>query len=494
MTVPDVHVRRHVVTCTVVGDRAGADRFVRSAVAGPLASRLDEAFARAAPEGYWVIRRLDFSAQVATGWTSDEVATQLAEELMRELARRTRARSDPEALWFPDRAAFLAQFLVDRARGRDGGRWEYASLGSMSVLALAETEPDDLVAAFLRLGPDELMRTAESLSADEEQSLLRLVQGPGVPGGIMPAIRSLKPARLASTLRPAFVLAFTAAAQGAPLAGVAGPALEVGALLSAARRIDGDDLLGHLAAGRWAEVARIVEPDLFLPFVQWDAADRDALARELRTTRGADADRLHTPFGGCFVLLRLLPDLWNWTAATESWPALDEIPADRVARLLTVTAALGRGLSAASAEDPVVGLALGCDAGLDELAEYVAGLTPAQVASFEAVAADRLWETAEQDLLLAPPFAPSTAADLFARAGRSAVATLGRSLAGMAGSSAPYLWENVLDVPAWLTVEDDRALVEIGNPPLGVLLSIAGLNSGELDVPGEVPWTLTTRS
>jgi hypothetical protein len=66
----------------------------------------------------------------------------------------------------------------------------------------------------------------------------------------------------------------------------------------------------------------------------------------------------------------------------------------------------------------------------------------------------------------------------------------------MADASPPYFWTNVLDFPARVQLDDDRAIAELGNPPLHVLLSMTGLNRGSFRLAGcgDRVWTLTTRS
>jgi hypothetical protein len=67
-------------------------------------------------------------------------------------------------------------------------------------------------------------------------------------------------------------------------------------------------------------------------------------------------------------------------------------------------------------------------------------------------------------------------------------------LAGMATASAEYLRRNVFVLDAELTREPERIAVELGHPPLDVLLSMAGLNRGSFTLPatGDVAWVLTS--
>ena len=88
------------------------------------------------------------------------MARSLAHALLKELDRVTaEGATDPDVLWFRDRAAFLARWVADLARGQTEGRWEYRRLavpgagagGSAAVAARATEEPETLLLALRRL-------------------------------------------------------------------------------------------------------------------------------------------------------------------------------------------------------------------------------------------------------------------------------------------------------------------------------------------------------
>ena len=74
---------------------------------------------------------------------------------------------------------------------------------------------------------------------------------------------------------------------------------------------------------------------------------------------------------------------------------------------------------------------------------------------------------------------------------------LGRELAwrlpGFSRSSLPYLWDNVLSFGATVAVEPERFVVDVGDPPLHLLLSLTGMNRRHfhLDATGAREWVLT---
>jgi hypothetical protein len=195
--------------------------------------------------------------------------------------------------------------------------------------------------------------------------------------------------------------------------------------------------------------------------------------------------RLHTRFGGGLLLVPLLPDLWSWREATAGWPDVAGVPADRLARLAVVAAALGTARFAAAVTDPVLRTALGVPGDVD-VPGWLAALDPLP---FAAATGLDLAEVPDPWLYAGRSGFPGIAAAALLRA-------LGRRLPGLAAASPSYLWHNVLDVDARVELEDDRALAELGHAPLGVLLSMTGLASTSFVVEGveERRWTLTSRS
>jgi hypothetical protein len=74
---------------------------------------------------------------------------------------------------------------------------------------------------------------------------------------------------------------------------------------------------------------------------------------------------------------------------------------------------------------------------------------------------------------------------------RVLLSALGHRLPGMATASAGYLVRNVLDIGARITFGDGEVLVELDHPPLGVLLSITGLDRDGFTGGDGRRWTLS---
>ncbi len=499
-------VHRHVVDCQVVGTAADGDRAVRAVLDDDTVTRLADAVQGA--DGYWVIRRLGLAADVGAHWSSGQVGSRLALAFADALERRTRSHSDPEALCFPDRSAFVAQYLADLAGGRAQGRWEYAQFdrsgpGLAAVLAMGQGEPETLRAALLLLRDGELDQLARAIPPTAQEAVLAALAAPaaGSPAPVLIALRGLRQAGRLSADGAALVLALTAVReQGAELGAVVEPALALAALLAQERGAAGDwaSSLSDLEQGRWDAAVQVLGPDTVLGFVRWSNAERSGLRAALTPEGGgreASGERLSTPFGGAFLLLPLVDELCDWAAVTRAWPALGPTPPAAAVRLLVLAAALGR--PAAVLADEVLRLAVGgSEAEVSDLADWCGALSAEQVDDVAQAAGDRLVAHGDEHTRLGTPFPVGSGVDLVARAARSALAQLGRMLPGMAGASTPYLRENVLDLPAWLEPGEagEPTVVELGRSALSVLVSLAGLDRGELVVRrgGEVDrWLLT---
>ena len=87
----------------------------------------------------WIIRRLDLDFALcldrAQSWRAPRV---IAQQMASSIARTIAAGSDGDVvIRFPNRAAFLARFLHDLARGRAWGEWCYARFETLRSLPLS---------------------------------------------------------------------------------------------------------------------------------------------------------------------------------------------------------------------------------------------------------------------------------------------------------------------------------------------------------------------
>jgi hypothetical protein len=82
------------------------------------------------------------------------------------------------------------------------------------------------------------------------------------------------------------------------------------------------------------------------------------------------------------------------------------------------------------------------------------------------------------------------------RYSRSLLQAFADRLPGFSKSSPPYLNENFLNFEAEVTSFEDRYEVRLGNPPLHLVLSMAGLNRHQFTLPasGDKPWILSQKA
>lgn len=523
---PDVMVRRLVAQCRLPPSGSEADlRTALHDLTTPLQA------ASAGLEGFWLLRRLDVTTRVGSRWGPDEVSRAVARTVAAGVRRRARAGVDSATVrWWPDREAFVADYLLDVARGLADGRWEYAALPASGswpdrALALARQDGATLAGALAGLSPADLDALAEQVRGDR---LLEALAGPdGATAPVVAATRRLRATgRLTATGSTALVLALEAA--GARFAEVGQPSLAAAGLvrLAAAPGADPARVLAAVRAGRWRDLTRLVGPDdAFLPLLGWSEDERAALVDALAGPRPAPAVDLwpagtsgtsgsggaapvevrHTRFGGALLLLPLLDGLGDWPTLADGLPPAGDLAPDRPLRLAVLAAALGPPRFGAVLEDPVLRIALGVSVRQDVRA-WLDALEPdaldAVGSTFPAPAVpDQGWE---------PPVRQQRHGRALGRAARTLLADLGRRLPGMAAASPAYLWQQVLDLDARVTLTGagpdgdvdpaggapGEALVELGHSPLQVLLSMTGLAATGFVVAGvgERRWTLTSRS
>jgi len=83
----------------------------------------------------WIIRRLEVSLDVNVAWERESLARAWVAQIARWLDATLRDGADGQnVVWFPDRAAYLARFLVDAAQGRAWSKWYYESFAGLHPL------------------------------------------------------------------------------------------------------------------------------------------------------------------------------------------------------------------------------------------------------------------------------------------------------------------------------------------------------------------------
>lgn len=481
---------------------------------GAVTGTLTDALRAAAPVnrgGVWLVRHLDVHAAVPADAAARAVAGSLAAALVGELDRTlAQGPGATDVKWYPDRAAFLEQWLLDLRSGRAASQWEYRAFAGDSagaaVRARAEAEPDAFLTALRRLSATHLDEIVGSLApADAAAVVSSLAQGSGsADTGELAATA----AHLASTGRlprdPRRATLSLLISHGSSLGpGDAASARDVVLVLLDVQSCPWAQrgaLLDALRDGDWGTAARLGATAAVLALAGRPATARAATVEAVRraTSGPEESEPGHTRFGGQFLLFPVLAEL-PFAAATGEWPALAGAPAPAVMSALAVAGVLGTDVVLA---DRFLRLATGLpecrSADLARWTEQVGAARFTELTTvFSGVRQERAAavqrDLADPDLLVSG--LPQDAAGAVRVASSALLRELAHRLPGMAEASAGHLRRNVLATDAQVSVDPDRIVVALGHPPLNLLLSLTGMNRRSYLLPatGRRPWMITSR-
>ena len=609
-----LHIRRHVVTYRCVDQDAGtlATGSLDEALDEGLTAHLDEALAAVgtfAAGGVWLIRRIDLSIAIGKTWSAQRIAGAMARCVAVEVARTVSdGANGSSVIWFPDRATFVARYLGDVARGRAKRRWEYAEFASAdggaaaAILEVTRDSPGDVIDALRRFTVDDVDDVLRTLSRGDALAMLGLLAsdvelalGDPLDAVISALVEVPGAARLGADLA-ALALFVHAVRNGAPASVSTAVRAEQVAQLAVAIARQSPERARHVAEaiihGSWSELDAGLLADL-APIVSWPPDARTTAASAvLHSAHGGAANQpdehrsVTTRLGGMFLLLPLLDEM-PWSAATATWPPLDGVDAQSVARFVVMIAALGSDRNAIAASDPLLRMTCGIPTSLTAAAvsAWLGALPEPAIRAFEsamvaqltahgrasghmvlattdvgivavdskrgvliAVAADdpeslrdlaarladtfgrpitldavetwieacldpdsrsgriddhidpieavRLADLREQTAWtrLGPPFElPPRIGSIMLTTAQALLRDLAWRLPGLAHSSLPYLWQNVLACSASVDFETDRVVATLSRAPMHMLLSLTGMNRRLLMFPatGARPWILT---
>lgn len=315
-------------------------------------TKLDEAVANALPRVTasllkWVcpptdervlfIRNLHLDLVVNVAWDIDQVARVWGESLTHCLSAVMRAGADGEmALCFPNRAAYLARFLIDCAGGWAWGKWYYEAFEGLRFLptsAAIRTAVLDHsttgLAALQYLSSADFRQVLSALAVHDARLLVEQLARAGAVCDDESATRAVRDQwrrdRAEHSTRLEFWKAvlnlFVAVSRERPA--MVGPTLM-------------QSIKGVVRSAEKTETTS--SPD--------DAASAAGSSQEDRAIRS-------TPFGGLFLLLPLLGE-FPWEQATKGWPVCDGVPASAVLRFLVFTKCCGGTRAEQVIRDPLV--------------------------------------------------------------------------------------------------------------------------------------------
>ncbi|MBN1439690.1 MAG: hypothetical protein JW929_09795 [Anaerolineales bacterium] len=400
--------------------RSRLDEIVRQKLPAALAS----AFGGGEPPdgGFWFIRSLDVALAVNTAWDDNEISLRWAEGIARSFSAAT-SDGGSGALFFADRAAYLASYFVRCADGSPAREWFFEPFSGFSALpasaavrSVIEEETEAGGTALVRMPAADLEKVLSMLSDADARRILLAFGGrasaapaqpastsrPDIPpaAGARPAtdfrdapellLRTWSPPRRALSEPAEALFHYLAAARERPDAAAMALAQAAVALTRLARRLQAEGpsaraLLAALAGG-----------DLATLYVVAGAADAGALRALLgvapetiwRIGRAVGAqpapleDAQITPatarftrFGGAFLLLPYVDSL-PLPAATDLPPPQAADP-ESAFRFLVLVRCFGAERFEAAFRDPL----------LRDLFRIPPALSPAEARAWESAVA-----------------------------------------------------------------------------------------------------------
>jgi hypothetical protein len=331
----------------------------------------------------WVIRQLELACTVNLGWDDDRVAQQYAARLTERVLASLRSGADGDnVIWFPDRAAYLASFLTDVARG-GADDWRYRQFAGLRLLpvsaairtALAE-QPEVGLSALLHLAPDELAVVLSSVSALDARRVLHALSSSShdhdVAAAANAAANAWDDARLSEPLRAResentlrlylAVCRADRARSGAALGAATYALVRFAIFLSDQTAKEIVSIRDALATRTASPIRRLTAGDaaLLAPLLR-DAPQAAAQVATRMLSRRAKQRASPSPSpsgqrttlaGGMFLLLPVI-DALPIDVATAGWPDPDGTPAAALVRLLLLMKCCGAERAMALFDDPL---------------------------------------------------------------------------------------------------------------------------------------------
>ena len=342
-TVSRLRVQHMIAQYLVARDHPAPERVkqlldgaITTSLADPLAAVIGSSLPESDP-AVWRIRRLqaDLDLEIDTGRDGDPDAIRaaFARCVDRSLAQAIAEGPDGEnVVRFPDRAAFLAGYLEERAEGLKVS-WYYETFEGLRLLSPSAAirtavldDPEIGLAALKSLGPDRLKRVLGALTArDAERVLDTLAEADiqGDPSACAEAVKDVRGRLLSASPEASALFLYV---QAYVPDRVAGRSLREAAVAVA-------------VAERQTEPMRRGARD-FLPTDAFEAPPAP-FERPPETPAAVSApERRKTSFGGAFLLLPIL-DALPIPDATGGWPDAEGTRAAELVRFLILVKCLG---------------------------------------------------------------------------------------------------------------------------------------------------------
>jgi hypothetical protein len=370
----------------------------------PLFSNIDSSL--------WLIRSLDVEFDINIAWEQEQLVRTFASKIAHSLAVNVQGESDEEnVLRFPNRAAYLARFLLDVAEGRAWSKWYYEFFSGLKLLPLSATLRTAICeravlgkAALYQLTNDELSKILNSLTIQDARRILdSFTEGTtvgeefGCFQAAWDAMQNEQP-DTADDWRNTLRL-YLAASRDREDVGGSHLKAAVLALLRLARCLvggslsDGEKLLAALiSSNRVAlyKIAGTANAEMLLSLSRCPPAWLQEVGQTLLgRNAGQIADESvtegprYTPFGGMFLLLPLL-DEFPLEEATSGWPDADDIAAFVLVRFLLLSKCCGQSRVTRAFYDPLMRDLMGIDPSISPavLADWQTRISPENLEMF----------------------------------------------------------------------------------------------------------------
>jgi hypothetical protein len=345
-----------------------ARRMCENAIAATLSARLATALNASLPASdpsLWFIRRLEVDFAVNTGMSPPALAQVWAKEIASGLAGALQIEDD-EAVHFPDRATYLAHFLLDLAEGSAWDKWYYElfdGLRMLSISAALRTAICDSAETGLRTlcsldeaGCNAVLR---KINASDASRILDALGNVGVASDGTDCFTEIGErwqamARIAAREeeRRALLLFLSVTRNKPALAGLtlsdAARAISRLARLLQESSANDERLLEALRRRELDKLYRLAglkHAPVLGPLLRCSSGCLDSLLQ--RITGGPIKDPVtrqetrFTAFGGAFMLLPIL-DQFPLHEATHGWPDLESVNAVALVRFLLLAKCFGR--------------------------------------------------------------------------------------------------------------------------------------------------------
>jgi hypothetical protein len=467
-------INRYLANCRVSGTSAAAldvrdrtDRALRGHLTRELRGKLGGWLDRD-DESVWIIRHLDLTMLTEPNTPPDALAGYLADSLSRALSNVLREDGDNvNAVRFRSRAAYVAQFVVDLARGDPWGRWYYAPFEGLKLLprsaAIRTTlieDPHQGIAALDSMDDRQLTVVAESLSIEDEAVVIKQfaplsARDEATHDAFITAWPGCLRAMHAGIERGTRLFAF-----------VRVPERERGESVAQAIRVllDGMQEAWRQSVSNGRKQAERIVEALAIPGVVRDGMLAQLNAGGVVARPSSEAPQF-TRYGGLCLLMRDL-DARPWAAWTAGWPSPPSDSSAQILRWLTTCMCGGRMRARAIFDDRPCRNLFGISRELDafNVRRWVREVGPhrrvALAKTVGDIGAHSFWNR------IVDKIADDVLRDF------------GRRLPGFAESTPEYLWRNFLDVGAAFECDALQTIVHCDQPPLHFVLSLTGMTRG----------------